>query len=83
MIRLGPLQRDVIVDYYAKFGRWCRTAELVFLGNPTPTAKHTATAPGKFPHDLVRECEDARRAFEAGRFVERVRFADVPDEVAA
>jgi hypothetical protein len=83
MIRLDRLAHDTIVQRYAQTGKWCRTAELVFLGNPTPTAKHTATAPGKFPEALVRECEEARRQYLAGTFKERIKFADVPDEDAS
>ena len=83
MIRLDGLSRDTIVQRFAQTGRFCRTAELVYLGNPTPAAKHTGTAPGKFDPDLVRECEQARRDFVAGKWKDRVAFADVPDGVAA
>lgn len=72
MIELSPSVRALIVQRFAQTGRMCRTAELIFLGNPNPPkgrvkgnwlhdATHTV-APGTYPDDLVRECNTARKA---------------------
>jgi len=75
MIDLSPFVRSIIVQRFAATGRMCRTAELIFLGNPNPPKGrvkgnwyHDSTrteAPGAYGADLVSECNTARALFLA------------------
>ena len=78
---IGPLARDLIVQRFAQTGRWCATAERIFFGGAS-VAKHSGTAPGKYPVDLVRECNRARAEYLAGTFKERITFLQLPEEAA-
>lgn len=69
MIQIGSLTTDIIVQNFARSGRFCETARLIFIGPPktAQTIKCRANPPGAFPDWLIRQCEQARRDHLAGK----------------